>query len=60
MITASTRKNGEYYHAILVVTDGEYHETYISKDMFVTRKTAKKQAEWWRHESIELGQIINA
>ncbi|TRZ49157.1 MAG: hypothetical protein D4S01_09150 [Dehalococcoidia bacterium] len=59
MITVSTRKNKDYYHAVLVVTDGDYRKTYISKDMFVSRKTAKKQAEWWKHESIELGQIID-
>ena len=60
MIKATARKDGEYYRAVLIVLDGEYRQEYRSSDMFVTRKTAQRQAEWWRHESIELGQVTTA
>lgn len=59
MIRATAKKDGEYYHAVLVITDNSYKQRYVSKDMFLNRKTAIKQAEWWKHETLEIGQVIN-
>lgn len=61
MITAKTKKRGEYYHAVLVVESLTYKVkyTYTSRDMFVTKQTALKQAEWWKRETLDIGQVIN-
>jgi len=56
-ITAKTAKRGEYHHAVLLVN--ETGKKYVSKDMFVTKKTALKQAEWWKYETLQIGQVID-
>ncbi len=59
MIKDSAKKRGEYYHAVLTVTDSDYKKTYYSKDVFVNRATALKQAAWWKYETEQIGQVID-
>jgi len=59
-IKATTKKRGDYWYAVLkLYADGTNPVTYTSRDPFCTLKTAKKQAAWWRSESLELGYICN-
>ncbi len=63
-IEAKTKKIGDYYKACLVVKEkteflpsGWYVQNYYSRDVFTSKAIAKKHAEFWRKESLELGQI---
>ena len=57
MITAHTRKTGDYYKAQVVVTLPNYRQAYTSIDMFTSRAIAMKHAQAWRNESKEVGYI---
>jgi hypothetical protein len=46
-----------YYHAVLRVV--ETGQRYTSTDMFMNRGTAMKQAQWWKYESLILGQVVD-
>ena len=58
MLTATYRKTSDgYYKACLIVNDTG--KVYKSTDVFLNIHTAKKQAKWWKSESLEMGVVID-
>lgn len=47
--------NNEYYKAVLTVV--ETKQQYYSSDVFIDSKTALEHANWWKNESLLIGQI---
>ena len=47
---------GDYWKCFVRVV--ETGQTLYSRDMFVDRKTARKHAEWWKYECLQVGALI--